>query len=516
MLTLIGTKLTIKMDLYQIQLHCYVMESLHHPPFIPQNRKLKLSPSRLVALILLAVLFSCDAAGSQNPTLKPVLPNSWVKDIHGKMVEDANARADQIKIVFIGDSITARWTRSPGQKIWDEYFSPKGAINLGISADGTQHVLWRLQHGVIDPLHPKMVILLIGTNNLTSEPDAVAYGVWSIVSYLRQKLPDTRVLVQGVFPREDQIALNEKIPILNGYLSKLDDGKMVKYLYFGDQFLLPDGHLNPAIFTRDKVHPDEPLGFQLWQAAIRSTVEEWLALGPIKNVPPPPSPVPEPKDLKPSTPDSRNDWLNRHRRAMSTSQSAREKCTLLFLGDELLASFSPWNKGSELFKKEYGAYGALNFAIEENLPESLLWQIENGALVNIHPKLIVIECSRQLGKANKMPIEDQIAYLDAAVKSRRNKLPDTRVLLLGAFPAGENAEHPDRVMVTKYNSLLKNLSDGKSVHFLDLGPAFLKPDGSLDKDAIPTCHPFPYNGRAYEQWIEAQREAITKALGNTP
>ena len=127
--------------------------------------------------------------------------DEWRSEVHGKMVDDAKARADQIKIVFVGDSITARWTSSPGEKIWKEKYAPYGAINLGISSDGTENVLWRLQHGVLDPLHPKMVILLIGTNNLRSTPDAVAYGVWTIVHYVRRKLPDARVLVQGIFPR---------------------------------------------------------------------------------------------------------------------------------------------------------------------------------------------------------------------------------------------------------------------------------------------------------------------------
>jgi len=93
------------------------------------------------------------------------MQDGW-NDIHKEMVADAKARANDIKIVFAGDSITSCWTHGAGLKIWNERYAPLGAINLGISSDVSQNLLWRLQNGVIEPLHPKMVMLLIGSNNM--------------------------------------------------------------------------------------------------------------------------------------------------------------------------------------------------------------------------------------------------------------------------------------------------------------------------------------------------------------
>ncbi len=113
------------------------------------------------------------------------------------------ARAGKINIVFACDSITACWTGGAGCDIWAKRYASRGAINLSIPSDNAQHLLWRLENGEIAPLHPKMVILLIGANNLGESPEAVAYGVWANVAYIRKTLPNTRVLVQGMFEREN-------------------------------------------------------------------------------------------------------------------------------------------------------------------------------------------------------------------------------------------------------------------------------------------------------------------------
>src|SRR3954464_436209 len=108
-----------------------------------------------------------------------------------------------VDLIFIGDSITQGWEGS-GAKVWKEFYDKRNAVNLGIGGDRTQHVLWRLDHGNIDGIKPKLAVLMIGTNNSGSNTsEQIAEGVKLIVEKLRSKLPNTKVLVLGIFPRAD-------------------------------------------------------------------------------------------------------------------------------------------------------------------------------------------------------------------------------------------------------------------------------------------------------------------------
>jgi lysophospholipase L1-like esterase len=456
------------------------------------------------ALAFLAGIAMPVRALADTSTVKPVLLDDWGA-IHAEMVADATARADKIKIAFAGDSITARWTRSPGQAMYDQYYAPVGAINLGISADGTQHLLWRLQHGVLKPLHPKMVILLIGTNNLASEPDAVAYGVWSIVSYIRTVLPNTRVLVQGIFPRSDNADYNRKLQVVNGFLAKMDDGKMVKYLYFGDKYLNADGTVNADLIT-DKVHPNTPDGFKIWNAAIQPTVQEWLAAEPIANVPPPPSPVPTPANLGPATPQVRNDFLWRHNRVLATSPVAKAACELVFMGGETM---SCWDRNQDLFKKEFGQYHALNFALWGSRPENMLWQVDNGELDGIKPKVVVLNSQEGLQGAHPQ-IDTLAAGIAATAKLIQTKSSTTKVLIVGACPLGAKPTDSQRHLSDSYNALLAKLDDGKSVFFVDPAKAFLNADGTVIASGIPSQQ--NTTAATFDLWASSFRDSIAKLM----
>ena len=431
----------------------------------------------------------------------PTLRDDWVQ-LHESMVADAKARADKIQIVLVGDSITRRWTTGAGREFYAKRYEPVGAINLGISADGTQHVLWRLQHGVLDGLHPKMALIMIGTNNLArSEPPAVANGVWAIVEQIRRTHPETRVLVEGIFPRL-QADLNAKIPAVNQLLAKLDDGKMVKYIDFGKQFLLADGSLNQKIFT-DGTHPEDPEGFRIWADAVQPTVDEWLKTPPVLGVPPPAKPAPDDTDLGPVTPEPRSDWLNYHHKRF-VDQAAKGKCDLLFFGDAVM---NCWGRAEPLFKKEYGAYKPLNFSIFGNRTENILYQLANGTLGQLKPRLAVVQVQDNLYDT---PAKNVAAGMAAIVKLIREQRPETKVLLLGAFPVGAKPTDPMRAKVIEYNALLEELADGKGVFFFDPGKTFPAADGTLERGATPSQNPFTL--KAYEKWADVQRETIATLM----
>lgn len=189
-----------------------------------------------------------------------------------------NARAKQgdVDLLFIGDSITQGW-EGAGKETWEKYYGKRKAMNAGIGGDRTQHVLWRLDNGNIDGLSPKLAVLMIGTNNSgTNTSEDIAAGVKAIVAELRDKLPQTKVLVLAVFPRgpdaqSPQRKVNEAA---NANFQSVADNKNVFYLDIGPEFLGFDGSLHKAIMP-DLLHLS-PRGYEIWAAAIESKVVELL------------------------------------------------------------------------------------------------------------------------------------------------------------------------------------------------------------------------------------------------
>jgi lysophospholipase L1-like esterase len=147
-----------------------------------------------------------------NTAIQPVLRANnapWLKR-HEGFVEIARATT-RCELLFLGDSITDHW-RSKGREIWDREYASYGAVNFGISGDRTQHLLWRLQNGEVGHLRPKVIVMMIGTNNVGFESDRkrvrntapqIAEGIKANVAYLRRELPASKILLLAVFPRGD-------------------------------------------------------------------------------------------------------------------------------------------------------------------------------------------------------------------------------------------------------------------------------------------------------------------------
>lgn len=187
---------------------------------------------------------------------------------------NAQAKQGHADLVFIGDSITQGW-EGEGKEVWQNHYAGRKALNAGISGDRTQHVLWRLEHGNIDGLHPKLAVIMIGTNNThntDNTSEQIAEGITAIVHELRTRLPQTRILLLGVFPRGERPNPQcEKINQVNAIISKLDDGKNINYLDIGKKFLSEDGSISKEIMP-DSLHLS-PKGYTIWADAIEAKVE---------------------------------------------------------------------------------------------------------------------------------------------------------------------------------------------------------------------------------------------------
>jgi len=203
----------------------------------------------------------------------------------------AVARQGGIDVVFIGDSITDLWREEErsgvprGKRVWDRYFAPLKAANFGIGGDRTQHVLWRIERGELDPIKPKVIVLSIGSNNTGVEhatgkprnltPETMA-GVKAVVRALRDKLPDTKILLLGIFPRGEFSDLPQRRQIreINAAIAPLHDGKHIHFMDIGSKFLQPDGAIDRSVMP-DCTHPNEK-GYEIWAKAIEQPLKALL------------------------------------------------------------------------------------------------------------------------------------------------------------------------------------------------------------------------------------------------
>ena len=178
------------------------------------------SRAAVSALVCLAVFAAVSTAWAQPATVVPVPRNDkgWM-DRH----ESMNARVKQgnVDMLFIGDSITHGW-EGGGKGVWELCYADRNAVNLGIGGDRTEHVLWRLQNGNIEGVSPKVAMVMIGTNNCRdNSAEEIAQGVEAIVTLLRQRLPEMRILLLAIFPRADvEPELQQKVKDASALFSR--------------------------------------------------------------------------------------------------------------------------------------------------------------------------------------------------------------------------------------------------------------------------------------------------------
>ena len=185
-----------------------------------------------------------------------------------------------------GSTFTSRGIRSPGgggratrstprcSANWRQNFFGWNAADFGWGGDTTQNILWRLQNGELDAVHPKVIVLLAGTNNIGRQPadDAkvaeITRGIKAIVDLCHQKAPDATIILTAIFPRNDNPAVMPSINRINENLARLADGKRVRFLNVNDKLADKGGKLFDGMMG-DRLHPTVK-GYQVWADGLQA------------------------------------------------------------------------------------------------------------------------------------------------------------------------------------------------------------------------------------------------------
>ncbi|HJV59801.1 MAG TPA: GDSL-type esterase/lipase family protein [Albitalea sp.] len=196
-----------------------------------------------------------------------------------KQVRELVASGRRPQVVFVGDSITQGW-ENEGRRAWEQHFAKYDAVALGFSGDRTENVLWRLQHGELDGMKPKAVVLMIGTNNTghrQEDPRAIAAGIKRLIEEIGTRQPQAKVLLLAIFPRDELPSsrlrrINDRV---NGLISGYADNQRVFFLNINEIFTARDGTLSRDLMP-DLLHLSEK-GYGMWATAIAPVLQRLLS-----------------------------------------------------------------------------------------------------------------------------------------------------------------------------------------------------------------------------------------------
>ena len=471
----------------------------------------------LAVAALLAAGTAFGAIRAVTPTAWNGKPDCWQMKRHAaKMAEVAKGGA---KVVFIGDSITHFW-ESKGNAQLKKYFSEGDMkmLNLGTSADRTEHVLWRLDHGELDGYEAKCVLLMIGTNNsghfkrFSDEPPSdTILGIREILKKIRAKQPNAKVVLTAIFPRgaNENDSCRVRNDAVNREIRRFCDGKTVFWCDFSDRFLDEKG--DTKWIMPDRLHPGAQ-GYEIWYEEVKPYIDYALSDGkkPLpKNryskvktsfekmtgaLPATVVPATRIEGLKPKNAKRGDWWVSRLLQKRNQIVASKGEIDLVFFGDSITHNWERPGKAQldELSK----TYSILDIGYGGDCTQHLVWRGLNGELDGYKAKCIML----MIGTNNRDSVEDVAKGVRRVLDVIAEKQPQAKVLLLPIFVRGEGPANARRVANEKVNAIIKGYADGEKVIWVDFNAKYLDAKGDTKWIMPDRLHP---NAAGYKIWTDA-------------
>ncbi|NML39654.1 alpha/beta hydrolase fold domain-containing protein [Chitinophaga sp. G-6-1-13] len=435
------------------------------------------------------------------------------------------AAAQQYDLIMIGNSITHNFEKPAYQPVWNQFFAPRKALNLGFSGYRTENILWNLEHCELKGQSPKVVTLEIGTNNVDEKNYPVRHtagqlagGIKAIVQLLREKLPDTKIILLRCFPGSydgpNPTSHRMILDRASELVSKLADNEHVFYCDVNHVFLHLDGTIRQDQMP-DWLHPS-PAGALAWAKAMEPLLSQLMndhsrdtALPANTAI------IPVPKLENDSY-----DWWARHAEVLRIKDSidpeiimVGNSITHFFGGYPLLRSADGQLRkanGPEAWTALYGNHRVLNLGFGWDRTQNVLWRLDHGQLDGLHPRTVVVligtNNTSQTNNARANTPSEIVEGIAAVCGRIRSKVPQAKIVLMAVFPREQKPDHPRRVVINETNRLLAAFAAKENIRLVDIGPKMLTPEGVLLKETMyDFVHP---TEKGYQIWAEALKQEV--------
>jgi len=471
---------------------------------------------------VLALVIAVSAQPTEEPAVDgadqrvQAAPPNEDRDVSQEVKQHLDAQ-----LLLIGDSITDNYHTSeqPDQDfrpIWDLFYASRKALNLGFSGDTTQDTNWRLDHGMIDGLHPKAVIVLIGTNNTlhgqTAEQTEISID--ALIANLEERLPDARILLIGILPSDRAESKTIEDRKVNQYLAFCyGENPRVTYRDVGSIFY-KNGILTTALFYdprtsehRKALHPDT-VGQRMMAEAIEPTLAKLMQDSPRE-------PLSAMSDINtgsiavPALEQDSYDWYARHHAELEMQKHANPQ--VVMIGDSITHFWgglpaATTTNGPSAWSHVFGGMSVINMGFGWDRTQNVLWRLRQGELDGLNPKWIVLNIGTNNLTASKNARantpEEVVDSIELIREQIAQRSPASHLVLMAIFPRTVQPDTSLRKLIVQTNRLLRQrFADNSSVIYLDIGNAFLSSDGTLPKSMMPDgTHP---NEAGYRIWADA-------------
>ncbi len=457
-----------------------------------------------------------------NPAIVPTerLNEPWWAARHEAVLQAVREHADA-QLVLIGDSITNNYDKANPpdenfQPTWREFYEPRKALNLGFSGDRTEHVLWRIKHGELNGLHPKAVVLLIGTNNTGHRHTAeqTVAGIDGVIAAIEARLPETHILLLGVLPSGISAAKTAADREINARLAQnYGVHPRVTYLDISSIFY-KDGQLDSSIFYDSRLkrpgaplHPDT-VGQRRMAEAIEPALARLMGEAPrvkltaMTDINTALIPVPWLEQ------DS-YEWYARHNAVVAVQAKLAPR--VVMIGDSIthywggVPAAANNVTGPESWQRLFGSTPVLNMGFGWDRTQNVLWRLRQGEFAGLHPGWVVLMIGTNnlsgTSHARANTPAEIVEGIAAIIDELKVRSPQSRILLMQILPRGHRPGDAARAPIAETNRLIREHFTGQAgVTLVDAGRRFLQPDGTLPKELMyDGTHP---TEAGYALWAE--------------